>query len=272
MTPTSAAVPAWFPGASSLNRVFARYGRLVAPQSFGRHALTISSGVAISQAIALLAGPGISRLFTPLQMGTVAMLTSAVALLLPFASLRFELALMTARDKDEADGLLALLLGCAAMVSAFLLVAGCVVPAGRLLSWGLAPEIVALRWVIPLLLFGTALQSALRNYGTNRMAHRALATSLIAQTVGSTLLKLVGGLWWAATPVLLVAELLKPGFGLTLIPRNAGLRVRDLLRQVSLRHLGTLAWQHRRFPLFSVWSVWINILGLQAPIQLLSSR
>jgi len=70
-----------------------------------RASLTLLAGGAMAQALPLLLGPLLTRLYTPAEMGLYQLFAAVAANLAVVACGRYEFALPMARDDDEAEGL-----------------------------------------------------------------------------------------------------------------------------------------------------------------------
>lgn len=122
-----------------------------------RSVLTVLSGVALAQVIALAALPVLTRLYDPVAFGVYQVFASVLSVALVFASLRYEHGLLTARDGAEYRRLLALALWLCAATAALML-------AGVAAAAALAPQAVAglgaALWLLPpALLVAGALQA-----------------------------------------------------------------------------------------------------------------
>ncbi len=81
-----------------------RLSRLFSPQGFRGPVLTLLSGTTVVLALAYLAQPLLTRLYTPAAFGLSDYFVALTAVLASFASLRYEDALMLPEDDEEAGG------------------------------------------------------------------------------------------------------------------------------------------------------------------------
>ena len=77
-------------------------------RSFARSVAVLASGTAGGQAIAVLASPFLSRLYTPDEFGTFGVYLALVSIAAVAVSLRYEAALPLPESEDEAVGVLVL--------------------------------------------------------------------------------------------------------------------------------------------------------------------
>src|SRR5437016_4770152 len=105
-----------WPGLASLesrSRVFGFLGRMtggLAAGSFARSVLVLAAGGAVGQVIAVLASPVITRLYSPVDLGTLSVYTSLLSLLAVAVSLRYEQTIPMPALDDEGRDLLAVAL------------------------------------------------------------------------------------------------------------------------------------------------------------------
>lgn len=79
--------------------------KLKLKSEFSRNVLTLMTGTTIAQAISIMIIPILTRLYTPSDFGIFALYSSLVAILSIFSTGRYELAIMQAKTKNEANSL-----------------------------------------------------------------------------------------------------------------------------------------------------------------------
>jgi O-antigen/teichoic acid export membrane protein len=164
-----------------------------------RGTLTLVAGGALAQALPLLLGPWISRLYSPAEFGHFSLVWTVATNVAVVGCARYEFALPLERDDEGAQHLLVL---CARILLA-------VVLASTLVGWlwaslqglGLAA------WLGLAVLSGAAAQ-ALTLWATRAEAVAALASARVLQYGGAAVLQVVFGLWaWGALGLLWAAAL-----------------------------------------------------------------
>ena len=76
--------------------------------TFLGQAMTLATGAGLAQIITVLAAPILSRLFTPADFGLLGVFLSLMLPLTAIASLKYELAVVTARTGPQASNVFAL--------------------------------------------------------------------------------------------------------------------------------------------------------------------
>lgn len=241
------------------------------PNSFARHALAISSGVAFAQAIQVLTTPVLTRLFSPAEYGLAASLGSVAAIVTAVSTLRFESGIPIAHTRKETHRLATLSLACVLLVSlatALLLAAA---PDAIARACGLPPAGRPWLWMLPLLVLTGGGQWVLQQTATAARAYRALGTSTAAQSLAGTTFKIAAGALRPTAGVLLLGELLRRCLGTFTLARASGFGLRTFARHARWKTLAATARRHRRYPLYTLGAGLLNIISLQAPVLLLAA-
>lgn len=164
-----------------------------------RASLTLLAGGAMAQALPLLLGPLLTRLYTPAEVGLYQLFAAVAANLAVVACGRFEFALPMARDDDEAEGLRQLSLR-------ILLVVTLIATAGGL-GWALWRHTSWPLWLgATVAALGAA--SLATMWATRAQRFKALAWARVIQQGGGAAGQAVAGLLQAGVHGLIVAPLL----------------------------------------------------------------
>ena len=230
--------------------------------AFARSVLTLASGTAAAQALLALALPVLTRLYTPMDYGALAVFSSTITVLLVVASLRYEQAIPLPETDDEAASLLALslvlLLGMAAAVALLVWLAG-----DALVAAANVPVLRGWLWLIPLGFLGAGSYQALSYWAIRRHAFQLLARTRVIQGVGQTATQLGLGALAAGASGLLLGDLvgrMAGGGGLAALAWRERPRTR-----ITRAGMAAVAHRYRRFPLLSTWAGLLNVGSLQLP-------
>jgi O-antigen/teichoic acid export membrane protein len=195
-----------------------------------RATLTLLAGGALAQALPLLLGPWLTRLYSPSEFGIYHLFSAVAANLGVVACARYEFALPLASDDREADLLRALCLRLLACVTLLTLLGA--------LPWAV---VAGARWPLwlPLAVALTGALSLATLWATRAQRFRVLGAARVLQQGGGAALQGLAGLVQQGATGLIVAPLLAtaatlPVLGLPL--RTAG-AARAELRAVARRHL-----------------------------------
>lgn len=207
-----------------------------------RATLTLLAGGALAQALPLLLGPWLTRLYSPSEFGQFAFVWTVATNLAVIGCARYEFALPLESEEAAAATLMALCLRVLAVVTAVAVVVGLL-----LVAW----QGLALGWLLPLAVLAGGATQGLTLWATRAHRFHLLALSRVTQYGGGALLQVLFGLaQWGA-------------IGLMLGPVLAGLITAGLLARPApaggwarLLHspgaaLKAMARRHRDFPLLN---------------------
>lgn len=230
--------------------------------AFTHSVVTLASGTALAQLLLVLAVPILTRLYTPADYGALAVFSSTLAVLVVFASLRYEAAIPLPQDEAAAGSLLVLTLGIltgmAALVSLLVWLLG-----DAFVSAVNVPAIRPYLWLIPVGFLGAGIYQALSYWAIRRRDFRRVARTKLSQGAGQVLAQVGLGVAGAGALGLIVGDVIgrvAGAGGLAL----AAIRGRPAGR-VTPASIRAIAARYRRFPLLITWSGLLNIGSLQLP-------
>lgn len=216
------------------------------------------------QGLVVAISPLLTRLYTPSDFGTLAVVTAVASILGAGATLGTDRALVVADDGATTRALVVLgLLSTVTVGGGSAALAWALRREAR--QWFDAPALEDLWWVVPVTVVAVGAQRIASAVLARRQQHRSIALRNACQGVGQSVWNL--GLA-AAGPIGLVGGL-------------AVGRATALLGMVRFRRrdgvptprssLAAAARQHRRFLLVTPWSSMLNVIGQQAPSLLIAA-
>ena len=240
--------------------------------SFTADVLKLVSGTTFAQVLTILAAPIIARLYAPEAYGLLALFTSVTGILGVIACMRYELAIMLPEKDDGAANLLGVCLGFSLLIALF------TVPIiwlakGPFLQWVHAPGLAPYLWLVPVLVFVHGVFLAL-NYWNSRTRHFGrLSIARVLSSLTTTSTKLGAGFTGYATSAAMIGATV--GGQVVALAVLGGQIWRDdgqlFLKTIGWRDMVLQAKQHRKFPLFDIWSALLNTISVQLPALLLST-
>lgn len=247
---------------------FGRFGARLS--SNRRSVLSIFTGIAAGQLLALLAAPLLSRLYGPVDFGIFATCSAIVMTIGTVAALRLELAIPLPERDQDAYGLATLGLLSSTIVG--LLCAAGILTFGDDVAAALAqPGLMPWLWLVPPGVAAVGYYAALNQLAIRKQRFVAIGRRSLLQSIALVVSQMSlgsaglrpGGLVVGLTvgQVVSAASLL-PGSGLR-TPEARSARVRKPLLALLKRY--------RRFPLILGPSGLLNVLGLQLPVLLLAA-
>ena len=208
--------------------------------SLKRATLTLLAGSALAQAIPLLLGPWIARLYTPAEYGQFSLVWTVASNVAVVGCARYEFALALERQAAGAAAVLALCLRVLLAVTAASVLAG-----GAWVLWADLPVAAAL----PLAVMAAAASQALGQWAARAGEFAALAWARVVQWGGGAVAQVGFGLLQAGPWGLMGGATLGAAAAAALQARPApqgGWRV-----LLTPQALGDVARRHRDFPLLN---------------------
>jgi len=239
--------------------------------SLGRNILKILSSKVAVQLITFATVPILARIFTPEVFGIRQVFSSIFAILAVICCLRYELSIPLGRDKKEAVSsfLLSVLL---TVVFSILLL--CLVPLfkGKIADWYKMPELEVFLWLLPLFVLVSGVGMSLRYWAGYEKRFGAIAWAGFGSALGQRPVTLVWALVLGAT----VTALFVGAFGqiavamiLFTVFLGRGL-IRDIKSSdIDFKAIWSVAKRHKKFPILSSWSGFLNTFSNQLPVFIL---
>lgn len=238
--------------------------RFLPGTAFGKNAVLLAGATALGQAIIVLSSPLLTRLYTPVEFGVLAVFVSIVSSLSPLGSLNYQLAIPLPEEDDAAANLLALSMGVLVLFSAA--VAGVAFVSGeQVAGWLNTPSLGRYLWLLPLSLAGASAYRALSFWAVRKGDYRRIARTRITQSAAQVISQVGFGLGGVGTIGLLVGDAIGRTGGSGTLVLSAIRRDGGTLRRVSRRGISAVAARFKRFPLLSSWSVLLNNAGQNLP-------
>jgi len=236
-----------------------------------RHATVLVGGTAAGQAIALIATPVLTRLYSPAEFGLLALVIGFLNVAGVIVTLRYELPVPSATTARGADRIVTLALIAAVPGS----IAAAIV-LYSLIRWNVLSYAV-LPWWTPLaaapMLLAAAAFTVSRAWAIRAHRFGDVSRLLIAQGSGRAVVPIVwrigigGGL-----AGLLAGEIVGRLVGCGRLLRIAWPRLRPWLRTSRVKHLWSEARRNWQMPIIAVPSALLDVLGISLPSILLANE
>jgi lipopolysaccharide exporter len=234
--------------------------------SFWSNVRTLASGTLIAQVVAAASAPVLARLFGPAEFGAFATYSAVAIVIAGFACLQYDLAIMLPKEHARAAPVFVLAIGLTATVA---LGSGIGVLAVRQFHW--SSHFGRLEAWLPASVLAAGLVSAASYWASRMRSFRELAVSKVALQVVSAAMGIGAALVGAGTAAALVVASVVGQFsalfylGRTVLKRS-GLELRAGWSWPAVR---AAAFEHRKFPQYSVWANLLNNASWQVPVLVL---
>lgn len=254
-----------------LVRAKALIDRALPRASFARSVGVLAGGTAFAQAIAVLALPLLTRLYTPEDFSVLAVYAALLGIISVVACLRLEIAIPMPKDDGPAINLLLLGLvfstAVAALTSlALLLFAG---PIAALLKQpGLRPYF----WMLPLGVWLAGVCTAIQFWFTRKKRFSVIAQTRMAQAIGGAGVQVGFGLLGKFGPFgLLLGQMMAAGIGVFKLGRLAWHDIRGAEPAQGRESLWRTLVNYSRFPKYSAFEAFITAATTQVPIAIIGA-
>jgi O-antigen/teichoic acid export membrane protein len=219
--------------------------------SFIKNVAVLASGTAVGQAIIVLAAPVLSRLYSPTAFGVMSVVLAVSAPLAMMASFKYELAIVLAKDDEEASNLFILAGG---LVFATTLATLLVMPfIGDWLAKEMErPTAAPLMLWIPALVFFQGMFNVAVFWANRRQDYVWTSVATVGRSVGTVAVQVVLGVADHGAKGLIEGRV----FGMALATVMLGVqtlktRWRSVLRSFEFARMKKLAREHDHFPKYN---------------------
>ncbi|MBN1381609.1 MAG: oligosaccharide flippase family protein [Deltaproteobacteria bacterium] len=237
---------------------------------FARNATILSGGTLLGQGLAVVIMPLLTRLYDPTDFGVLAIFVSILSVLAVIASLKYHLAIILPAENNMAINIAALsmlmVIGITVLTSLCLFFWG-----GKSLQVINMLEMKPYLWIIPLSLFGVGVYEVLHYWAIRRQNFRSIAQTKISQGIGLAVTQIAFGLITRGPIGLLLGHTIGWTSGSGTLASLFWKNDRQLIKEISLDRMKTMAIRYKKFPLISSISGAINSAGLQVAPMMLAS-
>ncbi len=228
------------------------------------------SGTIAGQALILITAPFITRLFTPDELGILAIFGAILTILGSISTFRYEISIPQPKNDIDATALLSL-----AIIINFIftiLITFFVYLFGEtILSLLNANEINNYLWTIPIGVCIAGLVKIYTYWALRKEMFSTVALTRFQQGGGMAFSQVFFGFLNLSSFGLIIGYLIGLGAGLSRLiyfwSKNGAKKVKG----ISISLINKMGKRYKDLPLFSTWGGLINVLGLQLPIILFAS-
>lgn len=252
-----------------MNRIRFLIQRLLPSGSFARSVSILAGGTALSQGIAVVVTPILTRLYPAEAFGYFQIYLSCMSFASLAVTLRYEQAILLPESEEVAANLLVITLCSVGVMSVFLGWVTCFLQQSRHLptsAEGLRPYLL----LVPFGICGAGLYQTFSIWALRQKAYSRVSGTKLAQAVSQFGTQAVIGFFHSGPLGLLLGDVIGRANGTFSLARLAVRRSWDVCRLVRWRTMWSAAVRYRRFPLISSWSALINIAGYSLPPLLIA--
>ncbi len=234
---------------------------------FYKSIFVLASGTAAGQVIMVAVLPLLTRLYTPDDLGLLAVYTAVIAIVLTISCFRLETAIPKQKSQAEAQSVLTL---CFTIIF-FNTLVSLLVCLGLYFFW---PELLGSMksyvFFIPLGLLVGGLYQSINNYAVREKEFSLVSKSRLWQALSAAVIQIVGGVVIASPLPLLVGYISNLGAGAFYI-KSRLLSDFSLTKNISFYKVKNTFYKNKDFPKYSVVEAFANTASIQIPILIIAS-
>jgi O-antigen/teichoic acid export membrane protein len=239
--------------------------RLPIKGEFAKNALTLITGTSIAQAIPMLFYPVLGRIFSPVQFGVLATLTSIYTILAVIATGNYENTILIASTKKDAANIVGLIL---LLSSSFLIISFIVLQiySNQISIWFNEPSLKKWLFVCPISAFALIIYYCYNEWCVRNKYFVKLSLNKITNSGATTLSKLLFGFVKVVSNGLVIGDLIGRLISAGACVFRALQKDRREFFQMSFKQMRHLAKRFVGFPKFSLPAQIFNTIGVSLPV------
>lgn len=228
------------------------------------------TGTTIAQAIPIAISPILTRLYTPDDLGVLALYIALTSIISVIVTGRYELAVMLPKDDGDAVNIVALSTTLSFLISfsLFLVVFFFSQPIAQLLG---APEIAKWLYFVPVSTMLTGIYQSLNYWSNRKKDYRRMGISRVLQTGSVSAVQLAAGYTPLAAAGLISGQVVGVALSTAALAHIVMRDDRHELKQVSKARTAAVAKEYSNFPKYLVAAHGFNTGSFQSPVILLGS-
>ena len=220
--------------------------------------------------------PLLSRLYDPIQFGSLALFTTIVSVFLSFSTFRFDWLMPNARTKTEASGLF--VLGLSSLIIFVGILYGIILTNSSEILVNLVNNrnesnfsLEGIVYFLPIALLGIGIVNLLKGWYVYENDLSVVSKSMMMQSSSRGLFGFIGGIFGLSDVGLVSAYTSSLWVASIVLARNA-FDLWKAIKRLSLRRLNNLLWKFNKEASWSTIVSFINTASLSLPLVLISSK
>jgi O-antigen/teichoic acid export membrane protein len=245
------------------DRILKSWNSKAASNTIFRNMTVLAGGVGIARIIGLLSTPVITRIYLPEHMGVLAVFASLAAMLLPFGTLRFSMAIPLPKNEKLATNLAVLCVIILFAVTLFTTITFSIF-APNILKVLSMNALVPFWFLLPLALAVVGLYEILSSWAIRTKAFTQLAKTKVWQSIIGPVVKISFGILGLKPLGLLIGHILTQGGGVVSLFRNFYKSFKSTWKYISLNRMVFLFNYYASFPKYRLPSQFLMVLSQKA--------
>ncbi len=231
----------------------------------------LASGTVLARVIAFATMPVITRIYSPADMGVLAVFTSLTAMLVPLGTLRYPSAIPLPRHEGLAVNLVMMCGLLLLFTSALSVLFFCFFSpfAFQLLSMN---QLLPYWWLLPVAFASMGLYELLTSWAVREKMFIPIAKTIALQSASGAIVKIGLGMLGFQALGLLIGQIFSGAGGIFSLLKNLQYKLKANLRHVSGKRIWFLFKRYADFPKYRLLSQLLVVLSMQAPLLFFAWR
>lgn len=227
-------------------------------------------GTAVTQGLAVLSLPFLTRIYSPDDFSIFAVYISLLMILSVSSCLRFEIAIPIPKDSIKASHLVILALSSNFIISVLI----------SLIIWIFYTEIINLLrqpnfyeliWLVPIGVFLSGVYNTLQYWATRKKQFSLIVRTRVVQAVSGISIQLVMGILGFSVIGLILGQIVKVSAGIRQLGTNFWYDVNHFIKKIKFKQLKETFKENDQFPKYSTLEALANSAGIQLPIIIIAA-
>lgn len=231
-----------------------------------RNMTMLASGSIAAKALGIFTLPVITRLYQPEHFGVLSIFTAITALIVPFCTLRYSMAIPLPRH-DGMAATLAVMCGLCLLVNSSLVFVVFWLTAPALLGLLSMEQLLPFWWLVPVAVAGSGIYELLSNWAVREKAFKPLAKTKVWQAVIGSSVKIGLGFLGVKPLGLLIGQVFTQAGGIVSLLQSFQRKFRSSCRRHVTRKRMVFAFKRfADFPRYRLPSQVLLIMSTNAPL------
>lgn len=230
-----------------------------------RNMMKLITGDGIARVIGLATVPIITRLYLPEHMGVLSVFTSLVALMAPFGTFRYSLAIPLPKNDGSAFNISVLSFVLLSITTLFLFFIFMFFGKGILIFFSM-DQITFYWWLVPIAFAGTGLYELLSSWAIRKKEFNPLAKTKVWQKIIGDVFKVLFGFIGIRPLGLLIGYIFNQAGGIIRLFKDFKKYFTDNIRHISRKRIIFFSKRYSDFPKYRIPSQFLLNLSAKAPL------
>ena len=247
-----------------------RINTYLSEHEFAKNVLTLMTGTTIAQAIPIAISPILTRIYTPDDFGVLALFMAITAITGSIANAKYEQAIVLPKNDKEAINIVALGIFIALALSFFLFIIILIFNSQIVYLLG-DNRIKIWLYLVPISTLFLGIYNSLNFYNIRKKKFKNISISSVTKSSSLGIVQVGIGLLHSSPLGLIIGQITSFFSGNLILYKALKEENKDFKRDINEMDMKKLAKKYKKFPTFSMPSIFLNTLNLNIVNFLISS-